>query len=45
MRANFLGSRVGDTRLVDKDTRHPLPIGQMGNYQDYLKKQPVRYGR
>jgi len=41
MRANFLGSRVGGTRLVDEDTRHSLPIGQMGNYQDYLKKQPV----
>jgi len=41
MRANFLGSRAGGTRLVDEDTRHSLPIGQMGNYQDYLKKQPV----
>jgi len=41
MRANFLGSRSGGTRLVDEDTRHSLPISQMGNYQDYLKKQPV----
>jgi len=26
--------------MVDSDSRHSLPIGQMGNYQDYLKKQP-----
>lgn len=26
---------------MDDDTLHSLPIGQMGNYQDYLKKMPV----
>jgi len=29
------------TKLVDDDSKHSLPIGQMGNYQDYLKKMPV----
>ena len=42
MRANLIGGgrgRVG-VQLVDADTRHSLPISSMGNYQDYLKKQP-----
>ena len=42
MRANLIGGgrgRVG-VQLVDSDTRHSLPISSMGNYQDYLKKQP-----
>ena len=29
------------SKLVDEDQVHSLPIGQMGNYQDYIKKQPV----
>jgi hypothetical protein len=41
MRANLLRGRGGVSHLVDEDTRHSLPIGQMGNYQDYLKKQPL----
>jgi len=43
MRANLIGRGRGKsaTQLVDSDTRHSLPIGQMGNYQDYLKKQPL----
>ena len=26
---------------MDSDSRHSLPISSMGNYQDYLKKQPT----
>jgi len=40
MRANFLQPSI-HTKLVDDDSKHSLPIGQMGNYQDYLKKMPV----
>lgn len=28
-------------RTCDHLQVHSLPIGQMGNYQDYIKKQPV----
>jgi len=43
MRANLIGGGRGRSgvQLVDSDTRHSLPIGTMGNYQDYLKKQPM----
>ena len=44
MRANLVGRGRGagsQTQTVDSDTRHTLPIAQMGNYQDYLKKQPL----
>lgn len=41
MRANFLQPSILNTKLVDDDAKHSLPIGQMGNYQDYLKKMPV----
>ena len=44
MRANLVGrgrSASSQTQTVDSDTRHTLPIAQMGNYQDYLKKQPM----
>ena len=43
MRANLIGGGRGRTgvQMVDSDTRHSLPIGTMGNYQDYLKKQPM----
>ena len=27
--------------MDEDDVTHSLPIGQMGNYQDYLKKMPV----
>ena len=40
MRANFLQPSV-HTKLVDEDCKHTMPISQMGNYQDYLKKMPV----
>ena len=41
MRANYLQPSLNQTKLVDDDVRHSLPIAQMGNYQDYLKKMPV----
>ena len=43
MRANLIGGGRGrqGVQMVDSDTRHSLPIGTMGNYQDYLKKQPT----
>ena len=41
MRANYLQPSVNYTKLIDEDSRHTLPIAQMGNYQDYLKKMPV----
>ena len=41
MRANYLQPSISLTKLIDDDCRHSLPIGQMGNYQDYLKKMPV----
>lgn len=36
MRSNFMQS---DWIVFDPDTSHSLPISQMGNYQEYLKKQ------
>ncbi|CAH1103951.1 unnamed protein product [Psylliodes chrysocephalus] len=36
MRNNFLQS---DWVSLDQDSAHSLPISQMGNYQEYLKKQ------
>ncbi|KAK9679272.1 INTS6/SAGE1/DDX26B/CT45 C-terminus [Popillia japonica] len=36
MRNNFLQS---DYVALDQDSAHSLPISQMGNYQEYLKKQ------
>ncbi|XP_072385063.1 integrator complex subunit 6-B [Diabrotica undecimpunctata] len=36
MRNNFLQS---DWISLDQDSAHSLPISQMGNYQEYLKKQ------
>ena len=43
MRLNLIGGGRGraGVHVVDSDTRHSLPIGTMGNYQDYLKKQPT----
>lgn len=40
MRANFMQppSRI---KFKDEDQIHTLPVAQMGNYQDYLKKQPA----
>ncbi|CAH2050265.1 unnamed protein product, partial [Iphiclides podalirius] len=52
MRANFLQPSLAHTRLVDEDSIHSMPVAQMGNYQEYLKRmtpqlreiesQPVR---
>jgi integrator complex subunit 6 len=39
MRANFMQSPTR-IRFKDEDQIHTLPIAQMGNYQDYLKKHP-----
>jgi len=41
MRANFLQACANQTKLIDDDSRHNLPVGQMGNYQDHVKKMPV----
>jgi len=41
MRANFLQPSSKYSKLIDDDTRHTLPISQMGNYQDHLKKMPM----
>lgn len=38
MRTNYL--QKSSTKLVDEDEAHSIPVQQMGNYQDYLKKQP-----
>ncbi|XP_005100225.1 integrator complex subunit 6 [Aplysia californica] len=40
MRNNFLRTSVNSDSLVDLDERHRVPISQMGNYQEVLKKQP-----
>ncbi|KAK3590010.1 hypothetical protein CHS0354_035043 [Potamilus streckersoni] len=40
MRTNFLQTAFNATKLHDEDQIHSVPIQQMGNYQEYLKKQP-----
>jgi integrator complex subunit 6 len=40
VRANFLLTTLTGTRLQDDDQLHSIPVQQMGNYQEYLKKQP-----
>lgn len=40
MRGNFLQTTLTHTRLVDDDHLHSIPVGSMGNYQDYLKNMP-----
>lgn len=52
MRANFLQPSLSHTQLIDDDSLHSMPVGQMGNYQEHLKRmtpqlrelesQPVR---
>lgn len=52
MRSNYLHTSIVQTRLQDEDQLHNMPVSQMGNYQEYLKKtaaplreiesQPVR---
>ncbi len=41
MRSNYLQPCLSATRLIEDDSTHSLPISQMGNYQDYLKKMPT----
>ncbi|XP_046654830.1 integrator complex subunit 6-like isoform X2 [Daphnia pulicaria] len=38
MRANFLQPSLAHTKLQDEDDVHSMPVGQMGNYQEYLKR-------
>ncbi|XP_013400785.1 integrator complex subunit 6 [Lingula anatina] len=40
MRANYLQPSPTGTRLVDDDQMHSIPVQEMGNYQEYLKKAP-----
>ena len=42
MRTNFVLSASGGLgpRLQDEQQLHNIPVQQMGNYQEYLKKQP-----
>ncbi|KAK6195809.1 hypothetical protein SNE40_001162 [Patella caerulea] len=40
MRTNFLQTCYNNTKLIDEDQRHSIPVQQMGNYQEYLRKQP-----
>ncbi|GFS17945.1 DEAD/H (Asp-Glu-Ala-Asp/His) box polypeptide 26 (DDX26), mRNA protein [Elysia marginata] len=40
MRNNFLRTSLNSESLIDLDERHRVPIGQMGNYQEVLKRQP-----
>ncbi|XP_043283849.1 integrator complex subunit 6-B isoform X2 [Venturia canescens] len=44
MRANFLQSGLSHTKLLDDDYVHSMPVAQMGNYQEYLKRMtpPLR---
>ncbi|CAG0895776.1 unnamed protein product [Darwinula stevensoni] len=40
MRSNFLRGPLARNRLLDDDALHNMPVGQMGNYQEYLKRMP-----
>ena len=44
MRANFLQPGLQHTKLLDDDYVHSMPVSQMGNYQEYLKRMtpPLR---
>ncbi|XP_011505090.1 PREDICTED: integrator complex subunit 6-B [Ceratosolen solmsi marchali] len=44
MRANFLQPGLLHTKLLDDDYVHSMPVSQMGNYQEYLKRMtpPLR---
>lgn len=39
MRSNFLHTSPAQTKLMDDDLMHSMPVNQMGNYQEYLKRQ------
>ncbi|XP_054268815.1 integrator complex subunit 6 [Macrosteles quadrilineatus] len=40
MRANFLQPAFKHTKMLDEDYMHSMPVSQMGNYQEYLKRMP-----
>lgn len=41
MRVNFLQTCPSSSKLLDDDQVHSIPVQQMGNYQEYLKKMPA----
>ena len=41
MRSNFLQQYTSSIKYQDDDQLHSLPISQMGNYQEYLKRMPM----
>ncbi|KAJ8865646.1 hypothetical protein PR048_033166 [Dryococelus australis] len=40
MRANFLQPSMIQTKLLSDDFAHCMPVSQMGNYQEYVKRLP-----
>ncbi|XP_078694991.1 integrator complex subunit 6-A-like isoform X2 [Branchiostoma floridae x Branchiostoma belcheri] len=40
MRRNLMQTSLAHIKFVDEDQLHSIPVQQMGNYQEYLKKQP-----
>lgn len=43
MRTNFLHATPTTPNLIEEVSRHQVPIGQMGNYQEHLKRiNPLR---
>ncbi|KAL0268594.1 UNVERIFIED_CONTAM: hypothetical protein PYX00_010465 [Menopon gallinae] len=38
MRKNFLHTSLSQVKLMDEDFRHSMPLSQMGNYQEHLKR-------
>ena len=40
MRTNFLKKCNLQMQMLDEDQRHTIPVQEMGNYQDYLKRMP-----
>lgn len=42
MRSNYLQPSAAQTKYLDEDLKHSIPINQMGNYQEYLKRQPPK---
>ncbi len=41
LRRNFFQKQTSHIKFQDEDQIHSLPVSQMGNYQEYLKKLPV----
>ena len=40
MRMNFLKKCNTQMQMLDEDQLHTIPVQEMGNYQDYLKRMP-----